>query len=206
MSGCYDGYDENGSTHTRDWHGFTKDRRPVAHLGTASEPPFAWIGTRRCCPHRATFRCAPSCGSKSSPDLSYETPVVDGLSIPRRSCLSNWLLRRDQPVPFWSRAGREMRCAVAPGRRSAELERAVLARGGLGRRAGQRRCAVYLERPSSACCGLGRPRRALSSDRDRSRLAAARRQRDSSLVRHRTPRHRGAAARPGADDPVPKET
>ena len=39
--GYYEGYDENGDGRTRDWHGFTKKRRPVAILGTATLPPFA---------------------------------------------------------------------------------------------------------------------------------------------------------------------
>jgi hypothetical protein len=104
--GFYEGYDENGDGITRDWHGFTKHRRPEAWLGGSSAPPFrvpwdtsmlpeAAAGVRA----RLTFRDAPG--------LIYETAPVTGLSLPskgasRVSCIAATSL----PVPFWSRAGK----------------------------------------------------------------------------------------------------
>ncbi|NWG12259.1 MAG: hypothetical protein HXY20_01855 [Acidobacteria bacterium] len=40
FQGWYYRYDENGNLRRFDWHGFTKDRLPMATLGTVTEVPF----------------------------------------------------------------------------------------------------------------------------------------------------------------------
>jgi hypothetical protein len=104
--GFYEGYDENGDGVTRDWHGFTKHRRPEAWLASVSSAtyriqwdtsmtPDAAVGVRA----QITFRDAPG--------LIYETAPLTGISLPskgtsRVTCVTSASL----PVPFWSRAGK----------------------------------------------------------------------------------------------------
>jgi hypothetical protein len=63
---------------------------------------------------------------KDRPDLVYETPVTDRLSIPPKDAQAELIAAQEQPVPFWSRAGREMRCVLPLDVDSAQIERAVL--------------------------------------------------------------------------------
>jgi hypothetical protein len=64
FQGWYYGYDENGNGLWRDWHGFSKNRQPVALLGTVTEHPFVLPWTPRCSWHREKSLSGPSSTSR----------------------------------------------------------------------------------------------------------------------------------------------
>ncbi len=54
--GFYDGYDENGNRQSRDWHGFTKARQPVAVLESPRSRRLPCNGTEHAARSRPTWR------------------------------------------------------------------------------------------------------------------------------------------------------
>ena len=81
--GLREGYDENGGGMARDWHGFTKNRRPEAWLGAATAAPFRieWdrrmiSGDLRGVRARVAFRCAPG--------IVYKTAPLEAVPLPRK--------------------------------------------------------------------------------------------------------------------------
>jgi hypothetical protein len=125
--GLYRGYDENGDTRETDWHGFTKHRRRVAHLGTATKPPFAVSWDVSMLPAQQAMAVRATLHFRDHEHLIYVTPPTTGLRTPEHRDVDVTLIRSgDMPAPFWSRAGRRKTCTleldVAPDR----IERAEL--------------------------------------------------------------------------------
>jgi hypothetical protein len=125
--GYYEGYDENGDGRTRDWHGFTKKRRPVATLGTATGPSFAATWDLVMLPAQDNMAVRAHVRFKGRPELAYVTLETGGLRVPERPGVRVELVPADDlPVPFWSRANRTRACTIALDADSAQIERAEL--------------------------------------------------------------------------------
>lgn len=124
---CYEGYDECGAGPGRQWHGFTKGRAPVGHVGTATRPPYAvkWdvsmIPAQRDVSVRALVRF------KSAPALVYRPPVRDGLEIAARPDVEVGVFTiADLPQRFGSRANRVKAAVLGLPFGPAKIERAEL--------------------------------------------------------------------------------
>jgi hypothetical protein len=125
--GYYEGYDENGDGRTRDWHGFTKKRRPVAILGTASGPLFSATWDLMMLPAQDEMAVRAVVRFKGRPHLIYTTPETRGLRVPKRAGVRVELVpARDLPVPFWSRANRSRACSIALNSAPGRIEQAEL--------------------------------------------------------------------------------
>ncbi len=123
----YKGYDESGAGTGRQWHGFTKQREPVGHLGTATEPPYriSWdvslVPAQREVAVRALVRF------KSSPALIYRPPIRSGLEIAARPGVEVGIFPiTELPLRFWSRANRPKSAVIALPIEPSRIERAVL--------------------------------------------------------------------------------
>jgi hypothetical protein len=112
--GYYYGYDENGNGRWQDWHGFTKGKAPVGHIGSTSalSKPLSWDlalvpDQQEPMAVRAVVRF------KDHPELVYFTPPVSGLEIPNRRNHQVILVHPEvEPTPFWSRAGNLNTCIL----------------------------------------------------------------------------------------------
>ncbi len=125
--GYYEGYDENGDGRTRDWHGFTKERRQVAILGTAAGPSFAATWDLAMLPAQDNMAVRAHIRFKGHPDLAYVTLETGGLRVPERPGVRVELApARELPVPFWSRANRTRTCTIALDADLGRIERAEL--------------------------------------------------------------------------------
>ena len=125
--GYYEGYDENGDGRSRDWHGFTKKRLPVAILGTATAAPFAATWDLTMLPAQDDMAARAVVHFKGRPELVYMTPETRGLRVPERLGVRVELVRaRDLPVPFWSRANRTRVCSIVLDSDSGRIEQAEL--------------------------------------------------------------------------------
>jgi len=110
--GRYDGYDENGSTRSLDWHGFSKKREPVAHLGTATKPPFGVGWDTSMLPTQDGMSVRAVVRFEGHPELLYRTPTTDGLATPDHDSTVSAHHCADLPQPFWSRAGERRTCRI----------------------------------------------------------------------------------------------
>jgi hypothetical protein len=125
--GRYEGYDENGNTQTLDWHGFTREREPVAHLGTASEPPFSLTWDTSMVPGQEDMAVRALVRFQGHPELRYVTAATEGLHTVARDRLAVSLHHCvDLPRPFWSRAGQRRRCRIELDVDPPHVERAEL--------------------------------------------------------------------------------
>jgi hypothetical protein len=146
----YDGYDENGDGVTQDWHGMTKRKVPIGHIGTSTQSPFevSWdvsmFPAQDNVSIRALVEFKPTDSSINQPagpdasraatryfrsqDLFYQTDAVDGLSIEHPEGIEVAIISAaNQSVPFWSRAERLKTCDLALGDIDAKsIERAAL--------------------------------------------------------------------------------
>lgn len=126
FQGFFEGYDENGDGESRDWHGFTKGRRPEAWLGHAGSAPFSAVWDASMTAGR-TARARARIAFHDAPGILYETAPSKEVPLPGRETFRvQCVLASGVPVPFWSRA-RELRSAriSLPARPSA-VERAQL--------------------------------------------------------------------------------
>ncbi|MBI4659912.1 MAG: hypothetical protein HY735_13810 [Verrucomicrobia bacterium] len=113
FEGFYSGYDENGNTLTHDWHGFTKDRKPSAILGTATEPPFRLNWDVRMLPAQKEVTVRATIHFKGLTNLVYLSRATSGCEIPDRTRTTVALYSTaDLPQPFWSRANRARECSI----------------------------------------------------------------------------------------------
>ncbi len=124
--GYYRGYDENGDRLDTDWHGFTKDRKPIGIIASVSKAPFRVKWDLSMVPSQKKIAVRARVFFKNSPDLAYETPALSKLPMPKRNgnvtlCYSNNL-----PAPFWSRAVKEKKCTINIGIDPARIEQARL--------------------------------------------------------------------------------
>ncbi len=110
--GHYRGYDENGNEKEPDWHGYTKNKEPVAHLGTDETAPFAIEWDTHMLPSQDNVAVRAVVRFREHPDLIYETEPHGGMRISERPGRKVTLHAVEEiPIPYWSRAG-ERRTAV----------------------------------------------------------------------------------------------
>lgn len=125
--GCYEGYDENGSGEERGWHGFTRQREVIGHLGTVTTAPFALVWDVSMLPAQEHVAVRAVVRFKSTPELIYRTPLNDQLKISPRSDVEVAVFGvKDLPAPFWSRANRPGSAVIMLPMNPATIERAEL--------------------------------------------------------------------------------
>ena len=125
--GHYLGYDENGNGETADWHGFTKERQPVAIVGTATKPPFTFNWDTSMLPAQENIVVGALVRFKDLPNLIYETAVGGGICIPEREGSAVQCYGVDNlPANFWSRANRRQNCTIDLNISPEDIERAEL--------------------------------------------------------------------------------
>jgi hypothetical protein len=123
----YLGFDENGDGETNDWHGFTKQKVPVAILGNSVTPPFGGSWDLTMVPDQEGMAVRARVCLKGGKGLVYETAPAGGLSTAPRDCAEVTLHgTRDLPHPFWSRASRLQRCTIEIPEDPGDIERAEL--------------------------------------------------------------------------------
>ena len=127
FQGWYHGYDENGNLLRRDWHGFTKARRPVAWLGSIprAQETVRWetamLPAQKDVAVRAVVRF------KADTNLVFLTRASTGLEIRERTNANVVLFApHDLPDHFWSRAGQLKTCHLDLDVDPARIEKAEL--------------------------------------------------------------------------------
>ena len=123
--GKYVGYDENGDGEAHDWHGFTKDRRPVGIIGRSDKGWYEVIWDTSMLPHPRKLVVTAIVRFDSPDDLTYEMTPVE-IAAPKAKARVSLHCARDLPKPFWSRAGREKTCTIDLDVDPADVERAEL--------------------------------------------------------------------------------
>lgn len=104
--GFYEGYDENGNRKSLDWHGFTKHRKPVAHLGSATTYPFSLDWDVHMLPAQKGVKVKALIRFKGNDQIQYITDVSADLEVGQREHTHVRIYEsKDIPKPFWSRAG-----------------------------------------------------------------------------------------------------
>ncbi|MCC6419703.1 MAG: VCBS repeat-containing protein [Gemmataceae bacterium] len=118
FQGWYDGYDDSGQGRTAGWHGFTKNRRPVAYL------PETWdtgmLPDQKAVSVRALVRFA------GHPGLVYASPATDNIPLPARAPKVKQYVSKNLPTRFVSRADRRLGCDIELDVDPARIERAEL--------------------------------------------------------------------------------
>jgi hypothetical protein len=123
----YSGYDDNGNLRTTDWHGFTKNRLPLAHIGTAAVSPFRVEWDTSMLPAQKQVAVRALVHLQDAPNLVYQTPAAIGLEISEHPGAKVALyLPPDLPKEFWSRANKLKRCSLVLDVEPARMERAEL--------------------------------------------------------------------------------
>lgn len=113
FQGFYDGYDENGDGHSRDWHGMVKRRSPYGHLGSVEASPFSMRWETSGLPSQEGMAVRAVVRFKGHPDLIHETPSVGGLGIPSDRPFEIRRFRPEAlPRPFWSRDHQKQACIL----------------------------------------------------------------------------------------------
>lgn len=126
FQGFFDGYDENGDGAARDWHGFTKHRRPEAWLGASGSAPFAVEWNTSMTPGRAAMARA-RITFRGAPGLIYETAPSEEILLPRAETFRvQCVFASDLPAPFWSRAGKPRSARIDLPVHPSAIERAAL--------------------------------------------------------------------------------
>lgn len=120
----YAGYDDRGVGADDGWHGYTHTRVPRHHVGTATTQPFSVRWDTRMIPSQ-TAPMALVALVRMADSLSYRTPVLGGLSFPKRR--PQVVLHYCDTVPdhFWSRDKHEKKVAITL--TGAEIEHAAKA-------------------------------------------------------------------------------
>lgn len=125
--GFYEGYDENGNAETRDWHGFTKNRLPVGHLGSSTVAPYRLSWDTSMLPAQRDMAVRATIIFKDPANLIYETAPLGHLStIESRGATVKGYGLAEKPVPFWSRANQKRRATIELDIDPADIERAEL--------------------------------------------------------------------------------
>ena len=127
FQGCYFGYDENGNSLNKDWHGFTKARLPVAILGTATNAPFHVKWDTEMLPAQKDVTVRATLQFKGQTNLVYVTATSPSFEIPERPASEVTLYcSHDLPKGFWSRANRKQKCTIYLEVDPARIEKAEL--------------------------------------------------------------------------------
>jgi len=124
--GKYRGYDENGDGDSEDFHGFTKDLKPVGVIAVAAGPAFGADWDLSMVPDGKQLAVRAVVRFKGADDLSFVTDPLTGVPFPRRDGRVKLICAKDLPKPFWSRAGREKTCTLTLDDDPARVERAQL--------------------------------------------------------------------------------
>ncbi len=125
--GFYRGYAENGSLEIASWHGFTKEREPVAMLAMGQPPSFNADWDFSMLPAQEDAAVQAIVHFKEHPELIYLTAPVRGPQLVRPESKSVELITsKDLPKPFWSRAGRKNQCTLELATDPAVIEKAEL--------------------------------------------------------------------------------
>ncbi len=125
--GFYLGYDENGDTMTYGWHGMTKNKEPLALVGTAKQYPFSVDWDTAMLQEQQEMAVRAIVHFKEHPEFTYVTPVIGGLSVTKpRGTRVMLYPSRDLPVPFWSRNNEKKACTIEVDIDPARIERAEL--------------------------------------------------------------------------------
>jgi hypothetical protein len=123
----YSGYDENRNLRESDWHGFTKDRLPIAYAGVASSAPFRVTWDTAMLPAQKNVAVRAFVYFKSDPSLVYLTPALNALAIADHPHAVVALYSPpDLPTSFWSRAGNLKTCSFVLDVDPSRIERAEL--------------------------------------------------------------------------------
>lgn len=127
FQGFYEGYDENGDGLTKDWHGFTKDKKPVATLGTVQKAPLHLTWDTSMLPAQKDVRIRALISFGDYPDLVYVSEPLEGLEIADRNGVDVRLhATEEMPRPFWSRANNERKASIKLDVDPGKIERAEL--------------------------------------------------------------------------------
>jgi hypothetical protein len=127
FQGFYTGYDENADTQSSGWHGFTKERRPVAFLGTATQAPFQVTWDTSMLPAQKGVLVRAWVHLRGPRNLVYATAPSEALEIPSRAGRDVRLyLSRDLPPAFISRIKRRPGCTIELDVEPSRIERAEL--------------------------------------------------------------------------------
>jgi len=127
FQGYYTGYDENGDTESTGWHGFTKERLPVAFLGSATEAPFKITWDTSMLPAQKGMTVRAFVRLRGQRNLVYATPASGPLEIaPRAGRNVKLYLSRDLPERFTSRIKRRLACTIELDVEPSRIERAEL--------------------------------------------------------------------------------
>jgi len=125
--GYYHGYDENGNCEMTDWHGFTKERRPMANIGTSDHKPYEVLWDVSMIPDQKDIALMAVARFKDQRDIAYITPVIGGLQTPDRKDSKNTIYRsKDLPKPFWSRVSQRKNCTIDLDIQTSQIEKAEL--------------------------------------------------------------------------------
>jgi hypothetical protein len=102
----YTGFDDDGDRVDGDWHGFTLDKKPINHVGSSTAFPFKVNWKTDMVPDQPK-PIALKAVVHFKNGLHYRTPVLDGIEFKanRRVIM---ITCADLPVPFHSRASREV--------------------------------------------------------------------------------------------------
>jgi hypothetical protein len=125
--GCYEGFDECGAGGGRQWHGFTRQKDVMGHLGTVSAAPFRLFWDTSMLPAQRDVAVRAVVRFKSAPDYVYRTPVREGIEIdPRPGVAVGIFGLRELPRRFWSRANRPQNAVIPLPINPTAIERAEL--------------------------------------------------------------------------------
>jgi len=124
----YVGYDENGNTQSHDWHGYTRDRKPVGIVGSATEPAFAVCWDTSILPAQQDVRVRAVVKLKDPAGLELVTEPVEGLAIthPNGIAVELCSFRGDEKQSMWSRDGQAKGGVISLDVPPQQIERAQL--------------------------------------------------------------------------------
>ena len=103
--GRYLGFDDTGNRMDDDWHGFSFERKPVNHLGTATAAPFEIEWDTGMIPDQSKPMAIKAVVHLKN-QIFYRTSVLDGLEFAKKRNVVMYHCK-DLPIPFHSRASRE---------------------------------------------------------------------------------------------------
>jgi len=127
FQGWYYGYDENGNTLRTDWHGFTKQRQPMAQVGTCTNAPFQLAWDTALLPAQKDVAVRAIVHFRHASTLVFVTAATRGLEIGDRAASQvNLLAPHDLPAGFWSRARQKKQCHFDLDLDPARIEQAEL--------------------------------------------------------------------------------
>lgn len=123
---AYSGYNENGMTDARGWHGFTYQRQPHAWAASSSNSPFDASWDTSMLPAQSGLAIRAMLTFRGHPNLIYITAPLESLATSPRSSEVRLYAPRTIPAPFWSRAGRKITTTIDIPAAVSRIQRAEL--------------------------------------------------------------------------------